>query len=118
MLIFFIVFIPIVVIFLLLFLATRRSHSILRELSKEEIRPILKRIAGRDLPSKAEELRAILYSYSVLENLYVAFQTNQEGCLYTLDEFGGQNVKREEFPQVEKNPFRWIRAGFDQGYHF
>ena len=118
MLIFFIVVIPIIVIFLLLFFATRQSHSILRELSQEEIRPMLKRITGGELPGKVEDLRAILYSYSGLEDLFVAFQTDQEGCLYILDEFGGQDVLRQEFPSIEKSPFQWIRDGFDEGCHF
>lgn len=120
MLIFFIVFIQIIAIFLLLFLATRRSHSIIRELSQEEIKPTLKRITGRELPDKAEELKAILYSRAAggLEHIFVSFQTDQKGCLYTLDTFGGQDVKREEFPQVGKNPFRWIRSGFNEGYRF
>ncbi len=95
-------------------------NVVLRELRQEEIRPMLKRITGRELPGKVEDLRAILYSRAAggLEDIFVSFQTDQQGFLYTLDAFGGQDVKMEEFPQVGKNPFRWIRAGFDEGYRF
>jgi len=109
---------PIIVIFLLAFLVTRRPHSILRELSQEEIRPMLKRITGRELPTKLEDLRAILFSYKGLENFFVAFQSDQEGCLYILDAFGGQDVFRQEFPQEGNNPFKWDLVGFDEGYRF
>ena len=97
------------------FLAGCRRTSISRELQKEEIRPILTRLTGRELPTKVENLRAIFHiegDRERLEELYVAFRTDQKGCEYILDTFGGQNVQREEFPLDENNPFKWRMSDF------
>lgn len=86
-----------------------------RELPQEEIRPLLKGITGRELPDKADDLRAILYSFSGLQELFVAFQTDQEGCLYILDAFGGEHVRTWEFPHLEYIP---DMSGFEAGCEF
>ena len=102
-----------------LLLLARHNRSTLRKLSQREIRPILKRITGRDLPSKSEELRAILYSYHGLEDIFVAFRTDEEGCSYVLDEFGsGQDIMRQEFPHKEYNHLRYSMVTFLNGYLF
>lgn len=90
-----------------------------RELPQEEIRPLLKGITGRELPDKADDLRAILYSFSGLEELFVAYQTDQEGCLYILDAFGGEHVKMHEFPHADNNTFEWHgMADFSTGCRY
>jgi len=89
--------------------------EVARELHQEEIRPMLKRITGRELPAKVEDLRAIFYYCEGLENLLVAYQTDEEGCLYALDAFGGQDVKKEQFPRVG---FRVGSSGFDKAYFY
>ena len=86
-----------------------------RELPQEEIRPLLQSITGRELPDKVDGLRAILYSFSGLEELFVAFQTDQEGCLYILDAFGGQHVRTWEFPHREHIT---DTSGFQAGCEF
>lgn len=111
-----IVFTPAIVIGLLLYLAVRPDKPVRRELHPEEIRPMLKRMTGRELVGKAEGLRAIFYRYGPVEDLFVAFQTDQEGCSDVLQAFGGQNVRMEEFPDVENGPFGWTMAGFRIGY--
>lgn len=114
-----VVFVLLVIVCLILFVLERHpGNSAYRELRKQEIRPTLKRITGRGLPTKVENLRAILFVYNGLEDLGVAFQTDQEGCSYILDEFGGENVLMEEFPDVKSQPFEWDFAGFDQAYGF
>lgn len=118
MLIFFIALIFALIIVIcpfILFLAWLSDPGyIIRELHQEEIRPMLKRITGRELPAKVEDLRAIFYYCEGLENLLVAYQTDEEGCLYTLDAFGGQDVKKEQFPRVG---FRVDSSGFDKAYY-
>jgi hypothetical protein len=95
------------------------NNRVCRELSREEIRPFLKRITGIELSSKVkvEDLRAILFGYNGLEDLYVAFNTDQEGCLYILDVFGGKEVLRQEFPQDKNNPYSWDISIFDSVYN-
>jgi len=114
-------FVPIIIICLLLFLLARQPDSV-RELRREDISPMLKRITGKELPDKVKDLRAIVFSegdFEKIEQLFVAFQTDQENCSRILDEFGGQDVnERHEFPQDENNPFSWDMYSFEQGYHF
>ncbi len=78
----------------------------LRELPQRRIRPMVKRFTGRELPGKAEDLRAIFHSYRGRQ-IFVAFQTDHEGCSYILDAFAGKHVQRHEFPHAENNPFEW-----------
>ena len=103
----------------LLLFAKRNYRSTLRELSQEEIRPTLKRITGQDLPTYVEELRAIQYSYSDLEDIFIAFKTNQEGCSFILNEFGsGQDIMKQEFPDKEYSRVEYSMVVFLHGYHF
>jgi hypothetical protein len=104
--------------YLLLF--TKRNTRFPRELSQDEIRPILKHITERDLPIYVEELRAIFYSYHGLEDIFIAFKTNQEGCSFILNEFGsGQDILKQEFPDKEYNRMEFgMEAFVFNGYQF
>jgi hypothetical protein len=103
----------------LLLLVKSCAKSSYIELSQREIRPTLKRITGRDLPSNVEKLQAILYSYKGLEDVFIAFQTNQEGCSHMLNEFGsGQDVMKQEFPDKEFSFVEYSMMVFLNGYQF
>jgi len=115
----FAMFIVIVAIFLLPFvLSGCTDKSVCRELRREEIGPMLMRLTGRELPGKVEDLRAILFAERSFEHLFVAIRTDQKGCEYLLDAFGGQDVQREEFPRDKNNPFSWNMSGFWTGCRF
>ena len=105
MLICFIVVVPIMVVCLSLLLLARRT---VRELPQRQIRPTVKRFIGLELPSKADNLRALFHSYRGVENVSLAFQTDQQGWSYILDAFAGKkHIHRHEFPQPENRPFQW-----------
>ncbi len=72
------------------------DHPHCRELRPKEIRAWLRLITGRRLPSRTEGLRAILNSFRGRE-IFVTFQTDEEGCSYILDAFGGQDIQVREF---------------------
>lgn len=72
-----------------------------RVLSAEEIRPIFNQITERQLPDKVENLRAIYSDFRSIEDIYLSFQTDQEGFSYILNGFGGQKVQVIEFPESE-----------------
>ena len=104
---------------LFLSLLARVTKGTLRELPQRQIRPMVKRFTGRELPGKAEDLRAIFHSYRGLELIFVVFQTNQEGCSYILDAFVGKHVKMHEFPHAENNTFEWHgMADFSTGCRY
>lgn len=113
-LIYLFVFILIIIICHLLLLLPRRNHNLVRrELHKEEIRPILKNITGKELSTeKVENLRAVFFDYHGLETLYVSFKTGHKEYTHILDTFGGKYVKMEEFPQDRNNPFSWDISSF------
>lgn len=114
----FAIFIAIIGLFLLPFILSGCADDdhVCRELRSEEIEPFLIQLTGHELPDKVEDLRAILFGYNGYKDLYVAFKTDQKGCLYMLDLFGGQDVVRQEFPQDKNNPFQWDIDIFDIGY--
>lgn len=92
-----------------LFVAWRIRQPYYRELRPNEIRPWFKLITGRELPEKTEGLRGILYFFRDRE-IFVAFQTDQQGCSYILDTFGGQDVQVREF--VKERDYVFPLAGF------
>jgi hypothetical protein len=97
-----IVFITIVICSHLLVLYDFSRSPEYRVLSAEEIRPIFIQITERQLPDRTKNLRAIYSKFhSDIEGIFLAFQTDQEGFSYILDEFGGRNVKIIEFPESE-----------------
>ncbi len=115
--------IPVLMVSLCLLLTAhprRAADFVYRELSVNEIRPMLKEITGKALPDKAEGLRAILWGECGIRELYLVFHTDQDGRSYIMEEFGGQNVEKHDFPD-EKNcdSFRWTALrNFDRGYLF
>jgi hypothetical protein len=66
-----------------------KAHE--REISVEEIRPAFLRVTKRELPSKADGLRAI-FEDSREPSIFVRFETDPEGIEYILEEFGGERV--------------------------
>jgi hypothetical protein len=100
-----IAFVPMIIICLFLLLLSRVTKGTLRELPQRRIRPMVKRFTGRELPGKVEDLRAIFRSYRGVEAIFLAFQTDQQGCSYILDAFAGKHVKMHEFPPAEGTSF-------------
>jgi hypothetical protein len=62
-----------------------------RELSVGDIRPTFLSLTKRELPGKADNLRAI-FQASREPRIFVRFETNSEGIKYILQEFGGERV--------------------------
>jgi hypothetical protein len=101
-------------IFILLMLPPKHMC---RKLRTEEIRPIVKRITGRELPVSAKNLRGILLrDYG--EVIYLVFETDPEGFSYILATFGGQDVKRIDFPGEDNTPWDWDMSAFRTGVTF
>jgi len=100
---------------LALFVAWHIHQPYYRELRPSEIRPWFKLITGRDLPEKTEGLRAMLWFFRDRE-IFVAFQTDDEGCSYILDAFGGQGVQKGEF--VKERDYVLPLAGFVRAQHW
>lgn len=97
-----IIFIIVFISFQLFFESNFFHDKEYRVLNTEEIRPIFNQITERQLPDKAENLRAIYSkSHNDIEKIFLAFQTDQEGFSYILNKFGGRNVKIIEFPELE-----------------
>ena len=71
-----------------------RAHE--RALSAEEIRPVFLRITNRELPGKADNLRAI-FEEGRDPRIFVRFDTDSEGVAYILKEFGGERVISKTF---------------------
>lgn len=71
-----------------------RAHE--RVLSVEEIRPVFLSITNRELPGKADNLRAI-FEESREPCIFVRFDTDSEGVEYILKEFGGERVISKTF---------------------
>ncbi len=69
-----------------------KAHE--RELSVEEIRPAFVRVTKRELPDKADNLRAI-FEDSREPSIFVRFETDPEGIEYILQNFGGERVNSE-----------------------
>jgi hypothetical protein len=65
-----------------------------RELSIEEIRPAFFRVTERELPGKADSLRAI-FEEGRDPCIFVRFETDPEGIEYILENFGGERVTSE-----------------------
>lgn len=100
------------------FLCGCRDDSNLRELGKSEIRPMLKELIGKELPPKADDLRAILYADRGLNDFYGSFRTDEEVLSYILHEFVGEGVLMHEFPQDKNNPFQWLTSALYSGCEF
>lgn len=71
-----------------------RAHE--RLLSVEEIRPVFLRITNCELPSKADNLRAI-FEEGRDPRIFVRFDTDSEGVAYILKEFSGERVISKTF---------------------
>ncbi len=71
-----------------------RAHE--RVLSVEEIRPVFLRITNRELPLKADNLRAI-FEEGRDPHIFVRFNTDSEGVAHILKEFGGKRVISKSF---------------------
>jgi len=109
--------IALTVTFLTLILAAWRCISPprhrYRALEYEEVGPVLRSFTGRRLPGEVQDLQAILfddtlYSRESLPALYLAFQTNEQGCSYVLNEFRGPNVRIELFSEQPLGTDRWL----------
>jgi hypothetical protein len=72
----------------------------LKELPQESIGPWFVLMTGRDLPHKVEDLRAVLYKSRGYQ-LFYTFKTDEEGCSYILEVFGGPDVQIDEFAEGE-----------------
>lgn len=83
-----------------------------RTLGQEEAARVLKRFTGRQLPSEVEAFQAILFDDTVqsrepLPTLYLAFQTDEQGCSYVLNEFRGPNVRIQLSSEQPLGTDRW-----------
>jgi len=70
-------------------LLVEKAHE--RELSVEEIRPAFLRVTKHELPSKADNLRAIFQQFRE-QSIFVRFETDPESIEYILQNFGGERV--------------------------
>lgn len=67
-----------------------------RELPTRLVRPAFRSITGRDLPGKAERLRAV-YGGGRDPSIFVRFQTDSEGISYIREQLPPTNARFEPF---------------------
>jgi len=105
---------------LLLACPRRAADAVHRALREEEIRPMVEELTGKALPGKAEDLRALMWGEAGIRELYLAFQTDQDGCSHILQAFGGEGVERHDFPdEDDRDSSAWgFLHNFDRGYAF
>ncbi len=99
-------------IIVFLFLLNKIISPDVRMLSQSETRSFINHFVGRELPNNIENLQAIYYNYRGLEEIFLSFNTDQDGYLNVLNTFDGQDVRKEEYHQEESEPWGWETGGF------
>lgn len=101
-----------IAIIVFLFLLIKSISPQTRLLSQSEMRSFINHFVGRELPDKIENHQAIYYNCRGVEELFLSFNTNQEGCSNVVSTFNGQDVRKEEYRQEESEPWGWETGGF------
>ena len=92
--------------------------NVLHVVDQQEVRPMFRRITGKELPDDIRNLHAITFGYDGIKELYLAFEVDDDAYSRTLEEFGGERIEKYEFPQEVPPPRGWDVGAFDRGYEF
>ena len=71
------------------------------ELPTRLIRQAFQELTDRELPQKADGLRAIYNGATRDPSIFVRFETDSEGIAYILEKFGGRGVKINTFDDTD-----------------
>lgn len=93
-------------------LTVHLMRPVYRELRPEEIRRSVRRMTGHELPEEACDLRGILFNRRGRE-LYVAFETDPNGCSYIVDAFRTQHLEASRGQGL--SPEDWWMGCFVRG---
>lgn len=80
-----------------------------RELPTRLISPAFQYVTDRELPQKAESLRAIFVGGRD-PSIFVRFETDSEGIAYILEKFSGRDVKTSTFDADSKRRHSVLRV--------
>ena len=86
------------------------------ELPTRLIRQAFQELTDRELPQKADGLRAIYNGATRDPSIFVRFETDSEGIAYILEKFGGRGVKKNTFDVDSRGGLRVQFKGLSS-YH-